>query len=83
MMFLFAAEDTPEEETVVSSNGGEIQRPINLPGKIGKRLLCISYGSFRHLLQQWPHSWQDLHSGGGATRQGPRARRSLPYLNTQ
>lgn len=39
-----------------------VSRPLNRFGRFGKRLLCLSCGSFRHLIRQCPYSWENIQN---------------------
>ena len=40
--------------------GSSSERPVNPPGANGQILTCIACGSFRHMLADCPHSWENL-----------------------
>jgi len=38
----------------------EVKRPLNPTGQDGERLLCRACGSYRHMMQDCPHTWEKI-----------------------
>ena len=49
--------------------GSKKQKPINPKDEAGEYLTCISCGSFRHMLQACPDSWENLQHGNMAEQE--------------
>ena len=49
-----------DKESNTQLSGTGLRKRINPVGTDGNRLLCKSCGSFRHLLNDCPHSWENI-----------------------
>ena len=50
-----------DKESNTQLSGTGLRKRINPVGTDGNRLLCKSCGSFRHLLNDCPHSWENIN----------------------
>ena len=41
-------------------SGGRMTKPVNPKNSEGEYLTCVSCGSFRHMIEKCPHSWESL-----------------------
>ena len=50
------------------SHNTKVTRPINPKGPDGNSLTCLCCGSYRHMLTDCPHSWENLSKSAGESR---------------
>ena len=63
---------------------GKVEKPINPTNEWGELLKCVSCGSFRHMLEKCPQSYENLEraSGSSACIASDNAERLILYAGT-
>ena len=55
-----------------------VTRPLNPKGQDGERLLCLACGSYRHMIQECQHSWENMKGKAKVVSSNTSLLRSKP-----